>query len=102
MRELGELTGDLQRATTLPQERPEQLSAILSNESRKGHWTVPSHLSARSVLGDCHIELQDAVLSAHVTTIEVSATLGAVTILVPDGVEGASQASRSWVPSPRR
>ncbi len=41
----------------------------------------------RSLLGDCHIELQDAVLTSHVTTIEARATLGAVTIFVPDGVE---------------
>ncbi len=42
---------------------------------------------ARALLGDCQIELQDAVLTSHVTTIEARATLGSITILVPDGVE---------------
>jgi hypothetical protein len=85
--ELAELTSDLQRSSQLPAQAPERLTAILSNESRKGPWTVPSHLSAHSVLGDCHIELHEAVLTSHVTTIEARATLGAVTIFVPDGVE---------------
>jgi Domain of unknown function (DUF1707)/Cell wall-active antibiotics response 4TMS YvqF len=85
--ELAALTADLQQAATLPERGPEELTAILSNESRKGHWTVPAHLAARSVLGDCHIELQNAVLTSHVTTIEARATLGSVTIFVPDGVE---------------
>jgi Cell wall-active antibiotics response 4TMS YvqF len=87
MSELAELTTDLQRASQLPDERSVQLRAILSNASRKGRWTVPERLTARSWLGDCHIELQDAVLTSHVTTIEARATLGAVTIFVPDGVE---------------
>lgn len=85
--ELAELTADLQRTSEQPAEGNERLIAILSNDSRKGRWTVPAHLTARTVLGDCHIELQDAVLTSHVTTIEARATLGAVTIFVPDGVE---------------
>jgi hypothetical protein len=85
--ELSELTADLQRSVEAAAEGPERLSAILGNESRKGRWTVPAHLDARSLLGDCHLELQDAVLTSHVTTIEARAALGAVTIFVPDGVE---------------
>jgi hypothetical protein len=95
--ELSALTADLQRppgsglalprASEIPTHEPERLVAILSNETRKGRWTVPAHLELRSVLGDCHIELQDAVLTSHVTRIDASTTLGAVTIFVPDGVE---------------
>lgn len=107
--ELAKLTADLTRPSTPPAEAPEQLTAILSNQTRKGRWTVPAHLAARSVLGDCHIELQDAVLTSHVTTIDARTTLGAITILVPDGVEvrlsgsailGAndSQVREAWLP----
>jgi Domain of unknown function (DUF1707)/Cell wall-active antibiotics response 4TMS YvqF len=94
--ELSELTGDLQRSgvsadptqlSEVAPPEPQRLVAILSNETRKGRWTVPAHLELRSVLGDCHIELQDAVLTSHVTKIDASTTLGAVTIFVPDGVE---------------
>jgi hypothetical protein len=92
--ELSELTGDLQRpagSAALPAAQGatevQQLSAILGNETRKGHWQVPARIEARSLLGDCHLELQDAVLTSHVTVIEARATLGSVTIFVPDGVE---------------
>jgi len=85
--ELSELTADLRRTPDVSVGAPEKLVAILSNETRRGRWTVPSHLELRSVLGDCHIEMQDAVLTSHVTRIDASTTLGAVTIVVPDGVE---------------
>jgi hypothetical protein len=85
--ELSELTADLQRMPEVAAGEPEKLVAILGNETRRGRWTVPPHLELRSVLGDCHIELHDAVLSSHVTRIDASTTLGAVTIVVPDGVE---------------
>lgn len=87
MSELADLTADLQRAPAAAAAAPERLTAILGNESRKGRWTVPAHLDARSLLGDCHLELQNAVLTSHVTTIDARATLGAVTIFVPDGVD---------------
>jgi hypothetical protein len=48
---------------------------------------VPERLVAKSVLGDCHIELQDALLTARHTTIEASAVLGSVTVFVPEGVD---------------
>jgi hypothetical protein len=85
--ELSELTADLQRMPEVPAQGAEQMVAILSSDSRNGHWTVPARLEARTVLGDCKIELQEAVLTSHVTRIDARATLGTVTILVPDGVE---------------
>lgn len=85
--ELAALTDDLARPPAPIAQAPERLTAILGNETRQGHWRVPSHLVVRSVLGDCHIDLEDAVLTSPVTTIEASTTLGAVTILVPDGVD---------------
>lgn len=84
--ELDRLLADLQAPVPLPADGPEELTAILGNQSRKGRWRVPGRMTARSVLGDCHIELQDAVLTSPVTRIEASATLGSVTIFVPDGV----------------
>jgi hypothetical protein len=85
--ELAQLTADLQQMPDAPAEGPLEYTAILGSEHQTGRWTVPSHLEVRCVLGDCQIELQDAVLSSHVTTISARATLGSVTIFVPDGVE---------------
>ncbi len=85
--ELERLTSDLEQPSALPALAPEEMTAILSSQSRRGRWRVPARMAARSVLGDCQIELQDAVLSAPVTTIEARTTLGSVTIFVPEGVE---------------
>lgn len=89
--ELRQLTRDL---PDTPAPRPadpghpvEELTAILGNESRKGRWTVPERLKVRSVLGDCHLEMQEALLTAPTTYIEVRAILGACTIYVPEGVD---------------
>lgn len=92
--ELAGLTADLpDRADTAGPARPpaegttERLTAILGNESRKGRWTVPERLVARSVLGDVHLELQNALLTAHRTVIEAQTILGSITVFVPEGVD---------------
>lgn len=64
-----------------------EITALLGNESRKGHWVVPAHLTVRSVLGDCHLEMQQAVIRQHVTTIDATVRFGSMTIFVPDGID---------------
>jgi hypothetical protein len=66
---------------------PEKITAVLGNETRRGRWVVPPYLEVRSVLGDCHLELQRAVIRQQVTTVHVSARFGSVTLIVPDGVD---------------
>jgi Domain of unknown function (DUF1707)/Cell wall-active antibiotics response 4TMS YvqF len=65
----------------------EQIVAVLGNESRKGPWVVPEHMTVRSVLGDCHLEMQEAVLGQRVTTIDATVRFGSVTVYVPDGID---------------
>jgi len=65
----------------------ERLVAVFGNDSRTGSWPVPARLEARSVFGECHIELQDAQIRHQVTTIEATAIFGAVTVFVPEGVD---------------
>jgi hypothetical protein len=66
---------------------PEKITAVLGNESRKGPWVVPPHLTVRSVLGDCHLEMQEAVIRQRVTVIDATVRFGAMTIYVPDGTD---------------
>jgi hypothetical protein len=66
---------------------PTKMTAVLGNESRKGPWVVPAHLAVRSVLGDCHLEMQQAVIGQHVTTIDATVRFGSVTVFVPDGID---------------
>ena len=86
--DLASLTDDL--PTAPPSDAPavsEELTAILGNESRKGPWVVPPHMTLRSVLGDCHLEMQQAIIEQHVTTIDATVRFGSVTIFVPDGID---------------
>ena len=88
--ELAALTSDIPATAAAGRDLAvpaEQLTAVLGNESRKGPWVVPARLAVRSVLGDCHLEMQHAVIRQPVTVIDTSVRLGAVTIFVPDGVE---------------
>ena len=90
-RTLGELTGLTSDLPALPQSDPApvpvEITAVLGNESRKGPWVVPPHLAVRSVLGDCHLEMQQAVIRQHVTTIDATVKFGSMTIFVPDGID---------------
>jgi hypothetical protein len=90
-RTLGELTGLTADLPVLPQSDPApvpvEITAVLGNESRKGPWVVPAHLTVRSVLGDCHLEMQQAVIRQHVTTIDATVRFGTMTIFVPDGID---------------
>lgn len=91
--DLAGLTSDLPEpapagpAGAAPAEAAASITAVLGNESRKGPWVVPPHLAVTSVLGDCHLEMQQAVISERVTTIDARVRFGAVTIYVPDGVD---------------
>jgi hypothetical protein len=44
-------------------------------------------MTVRSVLGDCHLEMQQAVIRQHVTTIDATVKFGTVSIFVPDGID---------------
>jgi hypothetical protein len=85
--ELDVLTADIPAAPARGEAAAEQITAVLGNASRKGPWVVPARLAVRSVLGDCHLEMQDAVIRQRVTVIDATARLGSITIFVPDGVE---------------
>jgi hypothetical protein len=90
-RTLGDLSGLTADLPASPESEvapvPDEITAVLGNESRKGPWVVPPHLTVRSVLGDCHLEMQQAVIQQHVTTIDATVRFGSMTIFVPDGID---------------
>jgi len=94
--ELTRLASDLQQsrpavtmpASSVPQAgEPQRIRAVLAENKRRGRWKVPAHLQVRALLGECTLELQSAVLTSHRTVIDAHATLGSITIYVPEGVE---------------
>jgi DUF1707 SHOCT-like domain len=86
--ELISLTADLPaQPQTDGAPAPVEITAVLGNESRKGPWVVPPHLVVRSVLGDCHLEMHQAIIRQQVTTIDATVRFGTMTIFVPDGID---------------
>jgi hypothetical protein len=67
--------------------------AILGSVERRGQWAVGRSSGALAVLGSVVIDLRDVALPAGVTTIEVSAVLGSVEIIVPPNLAVESQGS---------
>ena len=57
--------------------------AILGSVERRGHWAVARSSGALAVLGSVVIDLRDVTLPPGVTTLQVSAVLGSIEILVP-------------------
>jgi hypothetical protein len=57
--------------------------AILGSVERRGHWSLTRSSGAKAVLGSVVIDLRDVSLPPGVTTIEVSAVLGSIEIIVP-------------------
>ncbi|HEY2410162.1 MAG TPA: LiaF domain-containing protein [Polyangiaceae bacterium] len=63
--------------------RMQRTVAILGSVERRGHWTLARASGAKAVLGSVVIDLRDVALQPGVTTLEVSALLGSVEIIVP-------------------
>lgn len=78
------------RATAIVPEsqvRPKQtLAAIFGGVERAGTWTVARHVKVRTIMGGAQLDFRDARLGAGVTTIEITAVMGGVDIIVPPGL----------------
>ncbi len=61
--------------------------AVLGSAQRSGFWRLAEDSRVVAVLGSCKIDLRSARISAAVTTLEVSAVLGSIDVIVPAGVE---------------
>src|SRR6202012_1875336 len=73
--------------------RGQRAVAILGSVERRGHWAVARASSALAVLGSVVIDLRDVTMPPGVTTLEVSAVLGSVEILVPPNLAVESEGS---------
>jgi hypothetical protein len=65
--------------------------AILGSVERRGQWAVARSSGALAVLGSVVIDLRDVALPAGVTTLEVSAVLGSIEIIVPPNLAVESE-----------
>lgn len=60
--------------------------AILGGCERTGVWTVPAEHTAFALMGGIQIDLREAGLQSHETTIRAFAIMGGIEIIVPDDI----------------
>jgi hypothetical protein len=86
--EVEAVTGDLPASPSRPVPAPPAkrwLVAVISNERLTGRWTAPSRLIAVAVLGDVIVDLRDAEMRGEELSIQATALVGDVHVLVPRG-----------------
>lgn len=71
------------RASGVPAVGHASSVAILGECKRRGVWHVPAHHAAFSLMGSITLDLRQAVLAARETTINASAIMGDVKIVIP-------------------
>ena len=60
---------------------------IMGSAKRTGRWRVGHQLHAVSLMGDCKIDLREAIIDSSVITVDALAIMGSVEVIVPQGVE---------------
>ena len=87
-REVEAVTGDLPATPSRPvpaSPGPRWLVAVIGNERLTGRWTAPPRLAAVAVLGDVIVDLRDAKVRGEQLSIQATALVGDVYVLVPPG-----------------
>lgn len=60
--------------------------AVMSGADRKGQWVVPATFNALALMGGVNIDLRHAKFAQHEVTIQATAIMGGVEIVVPEDV----------------
>jgi hypothetical protein len=82
------VTGDLPARPSRPVPVPlgrRWLVAVISNERLTGRWIAPFRLAAVAVLGDVIVDLRDAEVRGEELSIQATALVGDVHVVVPRG-----------------
>ena len=93
--DLDAVSADLpsQRANTAPAGTVERrkvshnVVGIMSGARRTGRWRPSQELNAFAFMGGCEIDLRQAEIDSAVVTINATAVMGGIDIIVPDGIE---------------
>ncbi|MGD9483378.1 DUF1707 domain-containing protein [Streptomyces sp. TRM70308] len=104
--ELAPLTADLPGAPPpgapgLRAEEPLVLHAGAGDVTQTGHWHVPRHISATSLMGNVKIDFSQAECHVREVLLEVRVPIGDVTIVVPQGWTVRAHGVRAYVGSVR-
>jgi class 3 adenylate cyclase len=87
--ELAAVLHDLPERTSEPAraKRRSWLVTLLGSVQRRGPWRVPRHIFAFSVIGSPDLDFRRAVIDTEEVRITSFALIGALTAIVPAGVE---------------
>lgn len=86
--ELADLTADLAEPGDQPvQAEGGPVMALGKVEERTGRWVVPEKLPAVAVFGRARLDLTEALLQRRHVTVVSTLLLGALELIVPEGVE---------------
>ena len=77
-------TANLARLGTDAEHR-QTLTGGMSSYVRRGVWTVPAYLNLNAGMATVKLDFQQAICPHEVVDIQVSAGVGAVVLVVPDG-----------------
>lgn len=77
-------TANLARLGTDPEHR-QTMTGGMSSYVRRGVWTVPAYLNLNAGMATVKLDFQQAVCPHEVIDIAVSAGIGAVVLVVPEG-----------------
>ena len=77
-------TANLARLGTDPEHR-QTLTGGMSSYVRRGIWTVPAYLNLNAGLSTVKLDFQQAICPHDVVDVQVSAGVGAVVLVVPEG-----------------
>lgn len=75
--------------TPLPVDVPAsiRIPSILGSSTRGGAWIVPEHLEVLVILGELKLDFRDAEFTSPTTVIDLSVSLGTLTIIIPPGTQ---------------
>lgn len=60
---------------------------IMGSAKRTGRWRVGHEIHAVALMGECKLDLRQAIIDASVITVDALAVMGTVEVIVPEGVE---------------
>jgi len=64
-----------------------RIPAVFGSAVRAGTWTVPEHLEVMCTMGEVKLDFRDATFPHDTVVIDVSVTLGSLTLIFPPGTQ---------------
>ena len=64
-----------------------RIPAVFGSAERAGTWSVPEHIEVMVTLGEVKLDFRDAIFTTDTVMLDVSVTLGSLTLILPPGTQ---------------